>query len=419
MREMLLVLLAAAAPVFSQNADPKALALLLNQQALDARSKGSAAGADRLTLEALTAAEESNDPISISTCLHNRAMVLRELRRYSEAEPLQRRVVSIMESLNAKPHHLAMGLQTLASLLFITGRPAEAEPLLRRAASFGTRNEAPFVASLVWNSFGEVLYALGQDREAESCFRNALAANVLIRSVSNDDVFQYTLVAGENKERLEALILNNQGLVFYRSGQLQQAEKCWRRSIGLYTKESNATASIGSPMANLGELLRFKKQFLEAADYLTQALSLFERTIGPESFRVALVTNLLANALMETGDLAQARRLYERALNLCIKIAGEQHAQTGVILSNLAELELRTGATSKAMELFSKSLSILEASLGPNHPTLIPTLTGQAALLRKLGRKRDAKIAESRWKSIQSLQGSPATISLEDLYAGR
>ena len=106
MREMLLVVLATAAPVFSQNPDPKAVALSLNQQALEARSKRTTVEADRLTLEALTAAEKSNDPMLISTCLYNRAMVLQELGRYHEAEPLQRRVVTIMESTHAKPHHL-------------------------------------------------------------------------------------------------------------------------------------------------------------------------------------------------------------------------------------------------------------------------------------------------------------------------
>lgn len=97
MREMLLVVWATAAPVFSQNPDPKAVALSLNQQALEARSKRTTVEADRLTLEALTAAEKSNDPMLISTCLYNRAMVLQELGRYHEAEPLQRRVVTITQ----------------------------------------------------------------------------------------------------------------------------------------------------------------------------------------------------------------------------------------------------------------------------------------------------------------------------------
>ncbi len=244
MREMLLVVLATAAPVFSQNPNPKAVALSLNQQALEARSKRTTVEADRLTLEALTAAEKSNDPMLISTCLYNRAMVLQELGRYHEAEPLQRRVVTIMESTHAKPHHLALALQSLASLLFKTHHTAaETEPLLRRAASLAVRNEAPFISALVWNSFGEVLFALGQDREAETCYKRALAANAILQPVSKQDIFQSIMIVGKTKVRLEALILNNQGLIIYRSGQLKQARKGFRSATHVITTRFDGRTS--------------------------------------------------------------------------------------------------------------------------------------------------------------------------------
>jgi tetratricopeptide (TPR) repeat protein len=54
--------------------------------------------------------------------------------RFSEAEPLMRRVISIFEKSFGEDHpNVAMALNNLAQLLQDTNRLAEAEPLMRRA----------------------------------------------------------------------------------------------------------------------------------------------------------------------------------------------------------------------------------------------------------------------------------------------
>ena len=117
MREMLLVVWATAAPVFSQNPDPKAVALSLNQQALEARSKRTTVEADRLTLEALPAAEKSNDPMLISTCLYNRAMVLQELGRYHEAVLAHGTVIRFAPALTITRDELDIAVDALVAAL--------------------------------------------------------------------------------------------------------------------------------------------------------------------------------------------------------------------------------------------------------------------------------------------------------------
>ena len=129
--------------------------------------------------------------------------------------------------------------------------------------------------------------------------------------------------------------------------------------------------------------------------------------------------NLLGNTLVGSGDLAQARRLYNRSLAIMRKLGGAANSVTGVILSNLAELHTLEGTNSQALELYASSLEILEKSLGPVHPTLIPTLTGQAILLRKVGRAKEAKLAEARRNHIQASASKSSFVSLEDLQRGR
>ena len=419
MRQILILALAAASSA-AQEPDSRSLALSLSRQSFDPQLKRAPAVAEERARQAAELAEKTGDPLLLASCLHNWAMLLREHRRYAQAEPLHRRALALVDAAHAKPRHVALALQTLAALLILDYRHAEAEPLLRRAAGLPLRQETPLLAALVLNSLGEVLYARGQDREAESTLKRARSAHGVIRPVPAEDFFDYPIVPGETKEKLLALILNNQGLALYRSGQMKTAEKCFRQCIDLYRRVPNPpVGAIGSPLANLGELLRFEKRYPEATDCLREALSIFQSKIGAETLPVCQVTNALGNIFLEQGNRLEARRHYQRALDICIQAAGESHPQTGVIVGNLAELERREGHTGQSFELFARSLQILERSLGADHPDLIATLAGQAALFRKLGYKREAALAESRRKAIQSRQGAAGMVSLEDLQNGR
>ena len=406
--------------ISGQSVDHATLAKELNRRVLQLRSAGTPADFELMSRQAVEHADKAGHPEILSYCLHNRALILRELHRYQEAEPIHRRVLAILEDSKASPQSIAIALQSLASLLVSLHHPSDAEPLLLRAARFPIHQNSPLVFALILNSLGEVQYFLGKDRDAENTFRRAIAVHAAIRALPPDNEFRYALGSGETTGRLLALILNNQGLVAYRLGQKRQAEACWRRSIQLYRQiPGEASGAVGAPIANLAELLRFKKQFSEASKLLVEALSMFEKSFGPDSFRVALILNLLGNAFMETGDLTQARLSYDRALILTKQFAGEGHSHAGIILSNLAELEVRQGTYTGALVFYDRSLEILEKALGQTHPQLIPVLTGQASLLRKIGRSKDAKRLEARRNSIQTGFPKSGMVSLEDLQNGR
>ncbi len=404
----------------AQSADHAAIAKELNQQVLQLRSAGTPADLELMTRQAVEHADMAGDPEILAYCLHNRALILRELHRYQEAEPIHRRVLAVLESSKASPRSIAIALQTLASLLISLQQPSDAEPLLLRAARFPIRQNSPLVLALILNSLGEVQYVLGKDRDAENTFKRAVAVHSTIPDLPSNNEFRYALAGGETDGLLLALILNNQGLVAYRLGQTRQAEACWRQSIQLYGQTPGvANGAVGAPIANLAELLRFKKQFAEASKLLVEALYMFDKSLGPNSFRAAFILNLQGHVLAEMGDLIQARLSYERALSLTKQFAGEWHSQAGIILSNLAELHGRQGDSTSALALFDHSLKILEKALGPAHPQLIPVLKGQAALLRRVGRSKDAKRIEARRNSIQAASTKSGMVSLEDLQNGR
>lgn len=75
---------------------------------------------------------DADRPI-VATALNNLASLLQATNRLAEAEPLYRRALTIDEAAYGPEHpRVAIGLNNLAQLLKVTNRLAEAEPLSRR-----------------------------------------------------------------------------------------------------------------------------------------------------------------------------------------------------------------------------------------------------------------------------------------------
>jgi tetratricopeptide (TPR) repeat protein len=60
------------------------------------------------------------------------------------------------------------------------------------------------------------------------------------------------------------------------------------------------------------------------------------------------------------------------------------------------------GQYAKAEPLFKRALAIWEKALGPEHPHVATSLENYAALLWKLGRKKEAKRMEVRAKAVRA-----------------
>ena len=88
-------------------------------------------------------------------------------------------------------------------------------------------------------------------------------------------------------------------------------------------------------------------------------------------------------------------------------------------LSALAALYTQEKNCEAALPLQTRVLAILEGAFGPNHPDLASSLIDYAALLRKMGRKKQASNLETRARNILSANpGAPQarlTIDVREL----
>jgi tetratricopeptide (TPR) repeat protein len=94
--------------------------------------------------------------------------------------------------------------------------------------------------------------------------------------------------------------------------------------------------------------------------------------------------------------------LFRRALS--ILDAEPQSNPTSVAISvlHLAELYRVQGRYEEAEPFYQRALALLEKVRGREHPELLGTLTGYAALLRKTGRKAEAKQLDDRAEAIRA-----------------
>jgi tetratricopeptide (TPR) repeat protein len=69
-----------------------------------------------------------------------------------------------------------------------------------------------------------------------------------------------------------------------------------------------------------------------------RALSILEKSLGPEHPEIAAVLSDLGRICFYQGRNAEAESLYGRALSIAEKTAGGDDLNTGTILNNLAAL---------------------------------------------------------------------------------
>jgi tetratricopeptide (TPR) repeat protein len=238
--------------------------------------------------KAIDLASTSNP--DLATSLNNLAELYRSTGRYTEAESLYLRSLTIREQ-ELGPNHpdTSASLNNLASLYKSTGRYAEAEPLYVRslairAAQLGANH--PYTASSLGNLAG--LYELtGRYAEAEPLYVRALAIDRIVFGEDHPDT---------------ATCLNN-----------------------------------------LAELYRSTGRYAEAEPLYVQSLAIREAQLGANHPDTSSSLNNLAKLYESTGKYAEAEPLYVRSLAISEKQLGANHTDTATFLNNLAKLYRSTG----------------------------------------------------------------------------
>ena len=145
----------------------------------------------------------------------------------------------------------------------------------------------------------------------------------------------------------------------------------------------------------------------EAQALFQQALTIFERTLGPEDLRIVGLLSNLADASRVQGDLGRAELLYRRLAYLMEHAFGPSHVLVGDALASAAGVVAGQGHYGQAQGLYERALSIYQATLGSDDPLTVRVLGEYTRVLVKLNQRDEAEAQRARDGESRSKDGLP------------
>ncbi len=191
-------------------------------------------------------------------------------------------------------------------------------------------------AALIYNNLGLALRDLGQMRQAQEYFEQAL---------------RLRRRAGDRKG--EGASLNHLGRVYADLGEMERAKEYLEQALQIRREvkdrqgETTTLNNLGNVYADLGEEERAK-------EYLEQALSI---TGKEESARMKSTTlNNLGKVCAESGEMERAREYLEQSLYIRREIG--YRAGEGKTLRNLGSVYKALGQIKQAQKCYQDSLNV-------------------------------------------------------------
>ncbi len=263
-----------------------------------------------------------------------------------------------------------------------TAALAEFEAALPAAERIGPND---WMLPVTLHNLGAVCRELGRYDDAERFYRRAIG------------IFE----ANQPQRRAElAGSLHELGTLNLMLGRLSQAESWYRKAYELRLAALGKTHALtGASLQALARVAQERHQFEKAEDLYRQAAGILESANGPGSLVVADVLHnwgMLYRAERRDPD---ARPLLERAATI-YQAAAPAHPKLAIIWRNLAELEAASGNLARAADLFQRSVQLCETSLPPDHPQTGVILQAYAGFLYHAKRKQEAAVVAARARSI-------------------
>src|SRR6267143_5006403 len=134
-----------------------------------------------------------------------------------------------------------------------------------------------------------------------------------------------------------------------------------RRALAILQKNTPvADVDAAAGLNNLGEIHVLEHHYAEAVDTFRQAISMFEKTLGPEHPSTGRAKANFAVALLFDGRTDKAEPVFEAALATLEKGLGRDHPDLAIVLLNGAEMYRRQGAFPRAELLLYRAIDLAE-----------------------------------------------------------
>lgn len=222
---------------------------------------------------------------------------------------------------------------------------------------------APFNQSAVYNSIGSLYHTLGENRQAEIAYTNALS----VSQKAEDPVSQEK--GADRSGQMTAL--HNLGKLYIDTKDYAKSQSVLEEALAI---DSDRFDPIGSGyiLSTLGDLSDEREKYDEALEYYAQAQTTFagvENALG-----AALVENQIGVTYIKLADYASAIKHLQKALTFYEN--NGYRTDQATVLSNLGFVQEEQRNLTEALALYRQSVEVLETIQGE-----IRTDTAKSAFL--------------------------------------
>lgn len=287
---------------------------------------------------------------------------------------------------------IAASVAEEAKKIGYTPLEAEAMALLGKAErerdlerSEGALREASLLAAkakddrLLAEVLIELMYVIGVRRERRSeALGTETAALSAVERAGGDPVIRADLLATvANIHRLDADAARA-------LPKIQEAITLYERALGPGAPE------LAAALETLGNVYNDMDRHEESRAPMLRALDVRRRAFGGDHPLVAQSLINLATSVYGRGKIDEAIGLNREALGILERALGKDHLRVGVVLGNLAVMLADKARYDEALDLNRRSLAIREAKLGGDHPDVALIYNNMAVIHDERGQYEDA-----------------------------
>ena len=178
-----------------------------------------------------------------------------------------------------------------------------------------------------------------------------------LETISENDKFLSKLKEQKtiNLRYKEAIVLRLQGVVYHSKGDLDKAERLYKRSLDIWEKIGDKK-ELSTVMNNLGVLFKTKGELHKALDYYENSSKLCQEIGNKDDIATSL--NNIGNVYRLQGELEKALKNYKQSLNYWEEIGNNQFIS--VSLCNIGEIYQQKGDFDTSVYYFKKALNLRE-----------------------------------------------------------
>jgi tetratricopeptide (TPR) repeat protein len=250
------------------------------------------------------------------------------------------------KSLGPEHADVAATLEKLGTMYFDQQKPAEAEPLLKRAWEINLKSKTPDDPSLV-----HLLNILVRVYDAQLKYDKSYEfyPRLLAAVEKADGASSYMM----------AISLNNFGYMCEKQAKYAEAEAALKRALEIKSKiYPVATVDSASTYLNLGAVYRSQGDYAKAEPLFIKSLELREKYLGPNDPDTAVSLRGLALNYAAQGNWAEAEPLLKRALEILEKAFGPNHNRVEYLLYDFADILRDMGRDKEAWDMDDRATKI-------------------------------------------------------------